>query len=260
MDRLKLPTVTLCAASSVNVAATLMALRACLHQIDFAQCLFFTDAVDVVGDEGICIVPVPRIESASDYSAFMLGELGNNIRTDHCLIVQWDGFVWDAQQWSADFLNYDYVGAAWPQFEDGNDVGNGGFSLRSRKLLKAIGDPEFRPEHPEDVAICRTNRALLERKHGIRFADRATADAFAFERTQAEAPTFGFHGIFNMINVIGTEGFWQVYRTLDQRYLAVLDFGTLIKQIGAGPNGFGRRAILMLDFCQAYLRRFGSAS
>ena len=44
MVRLRLPTVTLCAAASVNVAATLAALRACLAQIEFAECLFFTNA------------------------------------------------------------------------------------------------------------------------------------------------------------------------------------------------------------------------
>ena len=260
MDRLKLPTVTLCAASSVNVAATLMALRTCLRQVDFAECLFFTDAVNVVADENISVVPVRRIGSAGDYSDFILGELVDHIRTDHCLIVQWDGFVRDVKRWSPRFLSFDYVGASWPQFDDGNDVGNGGFSLRSRRLLKAIRDPDFRPGHPEDVAICRTNRSLLERKHGIRFADRATADDFAIERAQVEGRTFGFHGIFNMIDVIGTEAFWKIYRTLDQRNSTLSDFGILIRQIGAGPNAIGRRIILMRDLCRAYLRRFGSAS
>ena len=39
-----LPQVTLCAATSVNVKATLRALEASLAQVDFAICKLFTDA------------------------------------------------------------------------------------------------------------------------------------------------------------------------------------------------------------------------
>lgn len=259
MDRLKLPTVTLCAASSVNIAATVMALRACLRQIDFAECLLFTDAAAVVADEGIRVIPVRRIESAGDYSDFILAELVDHIRTDHCLIVQWDGFVCDAQHWSPRFLSYDYVGASWPQFDDGHDVGNGGFSLRSRKLLEAVRDPEFKLGHPEDVAICRTNRSLLESKHRIRFADRSTAARFAFERATPDGPTFGFHGIFNMSEALGKDRFWEIYSTLDDRRTAFADYWLLMRQMGQGRNSAMRRARLTWDRTTAFLRRVGQA-
>jgi hypothetical protein len=38
---------------------------------------------------------------------------------------------------------------------------------------------------------------MLMRRHGIRFADVATADRFSFEMKYPKLPTFGFHGIFN---------------------------------------------------------------
>src|SRR6202158_5959100 len=76
-------------------------------------------------------------------------------------------------------------------------VGNGGFSLRSRKLLLALQDPRIVLTEAEDVTICRAFRPLLEREHGIRFASEATADAFAFEAAYPIGKPFGFHGLFN---------------------------------------------------------------
>jgi hypothetical protein len=247
MGRLELPTVTLCAASSVNVPATLAALRSCLDQADFAECMLFTDAAELAADPAIRLVPIARLNSSQDYSRFILRELVDHIRTDYCLIVQWDGFIIDAGQWRAGFLEFDYIGAPWPQFSDGHDVGNGGFSLRSRKLLKACRDPSFREEHPEDIAVCRTNRDLLESRHGIRFADRSTAGHFSVERAAPASPTFGFHGIFNMSNALGGDRFWQIYSTLDDRRTAFTDYGLLMRQLGRGRDPTARRARLTWD-------------
>ena len=246
-DRLALPTVTLCAASSVNLAATMAALRATLDQIDFAECLLFTDASVAPVDERVRLVPVERIKSSRRYSEFVLNELVDHVRTDHCLIVQWDGFVLDAGQWDSRFLDYDYIGAPWPQFSDGHDVGNGGFSLRSRRLLQACRDPRFETAHPEDLAIGRVNRRFLEREHGIRFADRQTAAQFAFERAKTFGPTFGFHGIFNMIPALGPERFWELYSTLDDRSTAFVDYRLLMRQLGVGRSAAARRARLTAD-------------
>jgi hypothetical protein len=231
----------------VNVQATILALETCLDQIDFAECLFFTDAKIAPRDKRIRVVPIPRIASARAYSNFLLSKLVDFVESEHCLVIQWDGFVLDGKQWDPRFLSCDYIGAPWPQFTDGHDVGNGGFSLRSRKLLQACRDPQFLTGHPEDVAICRTNRALLESTHGIRFADAATAGAFSFERTAPTAPTFGFHGIFNMIPALGPERFWRTYRTLDDRHTAFVDYGLLMHQLGHGRRTLRRRSRLTFD-------------
>ena len=246
MVRLKLPDVTLCAAASVNVDATLAAMRLSLRQIECAQALLFTDAM-VPPEEGIDRVPIKKLESAAAYSKFLLQALLPRIRTTHCLIVQWDGFVLDSGNWTQEFLEYDYIGARWPQFLDGQQVGNGGFSLRSRRLLQACADPAFVQAHPEDLAICRVNRMLLERKYGIRFAPAEIADLFSFERTWPRRPTFGFHGVFNMIPAIGTDAFWSAYRSLDEHGAVFKDYWLLMRQLGAGPNAWRRRAQLAAD-------------
>jgi hypothetical protein len=246
-EKLALPTVSLCAVSSVNLDATLSALRASLDQIDFAQCLLFTDHGPRTVDPRIQIVRIPRIRSACDYSKFMLEELADYVKTDHCLIVQWDGFILDALQWKSEFLHYDYVGAPWPKFGLGEDVGNGGFSLRSRRLLEACRDPEFVRGDAEDVAICRVNRRFLEGKHELRFADRTVAEHFAFERNVPANKTFGFHGIFNMIQAVGADRFWEIYSSLDDRRTAFVDYWLLMRQLGQSRLAIARQTRLTLD-------------
>src|SRR5204863_2475838 len=132
-------------------------------------------------NSAIEVVPIPKIISASAYSTFMLGGLVEYVRTDHCLVVQWDGFVLDTEQWDPAFLDHDYIGAPWPQFSDGHDVGNGGFSLRSRRLLEACTALPFDGEVAEDVLICRLYRGELEER-GFRFAPEPLARRFSFER------------------------------------------------------------------------------
>ena len=43
----------------------------------------------------------------------------------------------DGAAWRPEFLDYDYIGAVWPHVLDKYNVGNGGFSLRSKALLEA---------------------------------------------------------------------------------------------------------------------------
>jgi hypothetical protein len=218
-----------------------------MERVRFADCVLFTDVDPGLTPGPPHVLRIDKLNSAQDYSEFLLDRLVDYIHTDHCLVVQWDGFVLDADRWDPNFLSYDYIGAPWPQFNDGQDVGNGGFSLRSRKLLEACRDPRFERRHPEDVAICRVNRRLLEQEHGIKFAERALAERFSFERTVPSGATFGFHGVFNMIPAIGAERFWEIYRVLNDRRTVFVDYGQLMSQLGQGPNPLWRRVHLTLD-------------
>ena len=218
-----------------------------MDQVLFGDAVLFTDSGPPDAPEGLRVVPIPRLTSSRAYSDFVLTGLAEHIRTEHCLVVQWDGFVLDGGQWDPGFLDFDYIGAPWPQFTDGHDVGNGGFSLRSRRLLELCRSPGFVASHPEDVAVGRANRAMLEREHGITFAPRGVAERFAFERTAPAGPTFGFHGVFNMIPVLGDEQFWRVYRTLDHRQLVSSDFWLLLRQLARRPGGAMRILRVALD-------------
>ena len=245
-QRLALPDVTLCAATSVNVPATMRALEASLAQADFAACLLFTDLPMRPDHPGIRIVPIQRLASAKAYSSCLLGQLADHVETSHCLVVQWDGHVLDARHWDPAFLAHDYIGASWPQFSDGHDVGNGGFSLRSRRLLQACQSPRFQQSHPEDVLIGRTHRAWLE-SQGLRFAPRSLADRFSAERAGDPQSSFGYHGVWHMPRMLGGDRFWEIYRTLDERSTIRHDFGSVLKQVAQGQGGVGRALQLLAD-------------
>lgn len=241
-----MPQVTLCAATSVNVAATVRALNASMAQVDFAACKLFTDADLVLDHPGITVVPIQRIASSAAYSDFLLSHMVDHIDTSHCLVSQWDGHVIDAGRWRPEFLDYDYIGASWPQCDGGHDVGNGGFSLRSRRLMEACRDPDFRPSHPEDLAIGRVNRAWLEGR-GMRFAPRALADLFSAERAGDPEASFGYHGIWHMPRTIGAVPFWDVYCGLDDRGTVRHDFADLVRQMRQGRGGPGRAMRMLVD-------------
>lgn len=118
---------------------------------------------------------IPGMDLAG-YSEFMVKKLGSLISTEYVLICQADGFGRNIENWTDDFLDYDYVGACWnfPPF-----VGNGGVSLRSKKLLELCAQlPD--PDSPEDIFICCQHRDLLEAM-GVRFAPVELAKRFSFE-------------------------------------------------------------------------------
>ena len=218
--RLDLPEVTLIAASSVALAATVRALKICMGQAQFGQIKLLTDAsLENLDLNGITQVAIDRLSSRADYSRFMLRELHRHVETDFVLCVQWDGYILDANYWRDAFLDYDFIGAPWPQFQDGMTVGNGGFSLRSQKLLRACADPRILTDQAEDTAICRAARPLLEQEYGICFAPEEIARQFAFERTRRNGDEFGFHGAFNMINLMNSGEFRVLLSSIEPNIL-----------------------------------------
>lgn len=223
----KLPDVTLACIDTANHALALRALAASMRNIAFGRTLFVTDRVPdgITVPEGIDVVTIAPLASRDDYSRFVLKALVRHVDTTHVLLAQWDGYVVNADAWEDGFLDADYIGAKWYWYDDAMRVGNGGFSLRSRRLLEALQDPRIEllpepaastapvpvtapraPTDPsvgaEDVAICRTFRPLLEREYGIRFASEALADRFAFEAAYPVGLPFGFHGLYNFCRVV----------------------------------------------------------
>jgi hypothetical protein len=193
--------VTLCCIDTDHPAAGLRATLRSLQQIAPAATIIVTTeeftAARATQYPNIEFIGIKPFQSGPDYSRVVMKELGSIVQTSHALLIQWDGYVIDAAQWSQDFLNYDYIGAPWAHPVAGYKVGNGGFSLRSKNLLTALQRTEIPALHPEDLAICIRLRPQLE-SLGIKFADEPLAARFAYEQNQDHGPTFGFHGIFNL--------------------------------------------------------------
>jgi hypothetical protein len=183
-----------------------------------------------------------------EYSLFILYALRYFIETDFALIVQDDGWVVDGRNWRDEFLNYDYLGApthmahiregegpagyfrqfAWVDYwgKPGYDIKiafNGGFSLRSKRMLEAPsqlglgyhvpatmqltyephqmrwpGDLPF-----EDVQLCCVMRDQLE-AHGLRYAPLEVARTFAAEFLEDR-----LHANFDFSTLFGQHCPWR---------------------------------------------------
>ncbi len=199
-----LPEVTLACVDTANHALALRALERSRAEIRYARVILLTDALPagVPAPEGIDVVGIAPIGTRDAYSNFVLKMLLPHVATQHVLLVQWDGYVVNPAAWDDAFTGCDYIGAKWYWHDDGMRVGNGGFSLRSRKLLEALQDPRIALVDAEDSTIGRTFRPLLEREHGIRFATEELADRFSFEAAYPIGRPFGFHGLFNFCRTV----------------------------------------------------------
>lgn len=180
------------------------AIERTLTQIDPDQIIIYTDDY-----QKISIRESEYHKFYGDYIGAMRClwyEASHQVRARHLLWIQPDSWVLDAARWTDEFLKYDYIGAPWPVepgntwdrlgYTRGRNVGNGGFSLRSRDLMLHLADrpTEYLMWLPEDDAICRIHRPKLE-VAGFRWAQPELAAQFSFECTAPPAEgTFGFHG------------------------------------------------------------------
>ena len=179
------------------------------HALSYSQRLFplanrivFSDTLE--GWDATKVIRIPKLSCVEEYNELLLTNAWKHIRTDFFQIIQWDGHVITPNAFRPNFLEFDYIGAVWPHHKT-RRVGNGGFSLRSKRLMETVegllpGVSDWQ-QIPEDDLICRTLGERLEQDHGIRFADIAMANAYSVEWDFDEfgpAP-FGFHGLAMLI-------------------------------------------------------------
>lgn len=191
MNKLKIKDVTLISVACVNYATTIRSLRNCMDKCEFDRVVFLTD-IDLT-EEGIDIIKIPRINSKEEYSKFLCLNLYKYFHTNHCLIVQHDGSILNAECWDESFKDYDLIGAKWT-YVDGRNCGNGGFALRSWKLQEILATDKFIEIYsPEDEIIGRLYRHYLELHYGIKFPSDEVCDNFSFELHAPVQKTFGYH-------------------------------------------------------------------
>jgi hypothetical protein len=207
---LNLKNVTLVCVTSVNVDRAIKALNYSKKGINFHSTILFTDKD--VNSKGILTTKIPTLNYI-DYSRFIVYELHKFISTDYVLIIQDDGFVINPEAWNDEFFKYDYIGAPFP-IPNQNDkvsyrdpfnnlvrVGNGGFSLRSKKILSLATklDLEWKPYFGfwnEDGFFAVHNKHRYE-EEGCMFAPVSVAVNFSIESSIPESvgiTPFGFHG------------------------------------------------------------------
>ncbi|QWD60366.1 DUF5672 family protein [Polynucleobacter sp. MWH-UH35A] len=224
---LNLSNVTLLCVETREPELAHWAIDQCLKGTQFAKVVLITDLEKVRSNRvDIEYVQAPPIRTTKDYSELLLTGLDQYVEGSHVLVIQWDSFITNPELWESEFLNYDYIGAVWPHHPK-TAVGNGGFSLRSVKLLNAMKKPGFVKRHPEDYCICVDNKEFLKQECGIRIAPTGVAEQFSVERSTWH-PSFGFHGFFNFGRVLNDFELKAFIKILPYNYLNGLDGYDLI--------------------------------
>lgn len=143
-------------------------------------------------------IPI-SIHSIDEYSNFIIKDLHKYITAEYCLIFQHDGFIINPNAWNDDFLKYDYIGAVFPKanWNRINRVGNGGFSLRSKKFMHYCSTLHYSGLVNEDKFLCVDNYEDIT-SQGLRFSPPSLAAHFSIEEeteyNRSNTLSFGFHG------------------------------------------------------------------
>lgn len=188
---MKLHDITLICVTGIKHQQSVNSLLRCLNLVEFDCIKFLSDIKSDIFDDRIEFVKINKLASLDDYSKFILYELYKYFNTKHCLIVQHDGYIVNPESWRKEFLDYDYIGAPWRinkcyvnKFGEMCRVGNGGFSLRSKKLLELPSKLKISfnigEYNHEDLNFCMVNKHVYE-KYGMRIAPFDIAKYFSHE-------------------------------------------------------------------------------
>jgi len=236
-NRLNLPDVTIFTFcwGSEHVEKSLRAMLIGMDQADFKKSVLITDSSktdmslfqDVINRNNIEVCDVVTglnsnlkddDENREGFCESFVQQTNKYILDDFCLNVQHDSTIIDATKWNEAYLQYDYIGAPWPMDiiqasdmvagrieEIPNVVGNGGFSLRTRKFVEESAKLGWEHKN-EDLNICVFNYDHMIDK-GIKFAPPELAATFSVEHPTPYKhftrglvftyDSFGFHGEFN---------------------------------------------------------------
>ncbi len=207
--KIELPDVTLLSVSSIKIPETIQALKKCCDVVEFGAVKIASHYIPEGMPDYMQYIYAPYMGNINEYNSYIFSGLAGEITTSHCLIIQHDSWIIHPEVWDNEWLQYDYIGAPWAIKEDAyicHDtgehvrVGNGGFSLRSKKLLcvpykHKLPLLEEQGWYNEDGNICVYHRKrMLEL--GIKYAPIDVAARFSYENPvpeNYEVKTFGFH-------------------------------------------------------------------
>ena len=176
---------------------------------------FVCSMIDFGAVKHLCCAP-PTIECTGEYVNVSGGDweegqimqsylLNEYFDTEFLMHIETDGYPVNVELWDSEFLKFDYIGAPWPtEYTYNNRVGNGGFSLQSKKFRQYLYDNQnkYIRGMSSDIWFC---QYMFEDaiKNNIKFAPLALAQRFSYELPIEEIEgwnwkkSFGFHGTFS---------------------------------------------------------------
>lgn len=207
---LKLNDVTLVVVTSVKYEENVRSLIHSMEGVEYGDVKFISDIKPESLPENVKHISCDKL-SYDGFSEFTFLKLWKYIETSHCLLVHHDGFVVRPDLWKDSFLEYDYIAAPWPysdtsyitDYGEHVRVGNGGFCLRTKKMLEMPTKLGLKLEHRQGFYNDDGNFCVYHRKtfldNGIKYAPVEIAAEFATEIwiDGVSKESFGFHGFGN---------------------------------------------------------------
>ena len=199
---LNLNNVTLIAVDCVDIGKLVKAADICESFVKFNSVKLLTCPENGTPALDPRIINIPEVSSKEEYDKFMMENINHFVDTEYALIFQSDGFILNPKAWDAEYFKYDYIGAPWG-YPGNKGMGNGGFSLRSKKLLEECANATFEREYgglenQEDMQICVKHKEYFESK-GIKYAPKELASKFSIEGNPENdriwTHQFGFHDL-----------------------------------------------------------------
>lgn len=123
------------------------------------------------------------------YNNFVLRKLPYLIKTKFYMIIQWDGFPINFDNWDTSFLNYEYIGG-------GHTLQNGGFSLRNTEaMIRILESTDHIDAGNEDHYISHfLNNDKYETSFKIKSGDEFLANRFSYFFPITDVhQSFGWH-------------------------------------------------------------------
>ena len=216
-----------------------VAMRDAMKHCDFGEVAWFSDQPsETSGTTWHKIehdVTVRRQRASAPMQFVWSKPFIDRISTPHFLFMQWDAGIVDPSLWDDRLLECDYAGAPW-DFADGRNVGCGGFTIYSARLMRHLIEHRPMPDIGADKVLCRDWRPDLERQ-GFRWAPDELAIRFAFEYVRdARGPSrhFGYHDSRNWPLVMKGDALCERIK-LAQQSKYVVDSGKLDRVFAMAP-------------------------
>lgn len=231
---LDLPNVTLLFVETRAHKITARVIADCISKVNFGEILIYTDKPDLIPvAANVRYLYAPDFPTKKEAGQYYYQFAMHEVRTDFALMLEWDAGIKDVSMWTPEFFNYDYIGAPWNVIageENRLDVGNGGFTLMSKRLgdflIKHTG------EYPSytDWDICRKWRPLLETHHGFKWPGRDLAARFSWELTPQPEKVFGYHAAFTWPWMLDREEVITRAKLMTESDYLLSKMGDLIKK------------------------------
>lgn len=177
----------------------------CLTKVSFKDVLIYSDQPERIQIPGARYERVHDFPNKREAGQFYYSAAMGRVETDFALMMEWDAGIFDVSKWQPQFLGYDYIGAPW-NTNDYMKVGNGGFTLMSKRLGHFLC--AHRAEFPvcTDWDICRNRRPQLEKlAENFTWAPYELAQDFSWELCPRSPDTFGWHGAFHWYAMLDRE-------------------------------------------------------